>query len=654
MPPLEGGAEASWRPPTGFGAVVVNGTVYLVPIGNSIPGYGLVTANTILEEVAVAPASAVVAPPAAQDAWDVLSEGSVSGPRPGGGSGRQPVGPSVPSSHDSWNQPSPAPAPLPQVAQGSGGGGSSSTASPSSSSSEDETPEGPTEEGYRGVPEGGELWHIDGRVYWGREILDPRTGERVGFAGWHIQTQEDLQTLLGDRPLEFAFDGTIGQAEAQGFLDGGILSEVVDTPGVDPLETFYEDWTEELSLSPMYDDPEIYGLAIVAALEGRTISENELSQTEWWQSQNDAQRAWAELVATNPAQAQIVLDNNREAIRDRFWQAGWSDVPDAMVDRIATQWTSGEMSQADAWRQVQREVDPYAPGASPYAGLTGDALDELGWQVIRSGDDLFIRTPDGDHRVNGPGGLARFSDLAVDASVAPDGQHVLRNGVHYLVTDDGWYEATGAGQIAGLERLYGPAQVGGAISRRPDTVGTVVGLFGGPGGIEQASRINEVGTADVLAGSLSGERDTTGLGQEERVRELLREYVGPYHAGNYSDAWVAQWAGRLRNEGEGTIDLLVQDLQRDFRSLFTGYDGNNLSYESIAGSARGLWSRYSGNEVDESDAEWLRFLGQGPDAVNREGWLRAKGLQDGWAPVGQMAASALQSSFGPQVRGSVV
>ena len=117
---------------------------------------------------------------------------------------------------------------------------------------------------------------------------------------------------------------------------------------------------------------------------------------------------------------------------------------------------------------------------------------------------------------------------------------------------------------------------------------------------------------------------------------------------------MAEWAGRLRNGGEGAIDLLVQDLQRDFQSLFPGYDGNNLSYEGIAGSARGLWARYSGNEVDEEDAAWLSFLSQGPDAQNREGWLRAHGLSAGWAPVAEQMSSALQSGFGPQVRGSLV
>lgn len=635
------GAVATTNPlaldvPDGFVALKLRGAVILVPEGTqvSVDGRTHVAAVSLTHGDAIAgiwnPTTRTVsAEPSVMSQYGVLNEEGE--PLNTGPAGQTPTA---------------APATLPASAPSSGGSGTTTTTTTTTGA--------PPTTGFAGVPPGGKLWRVDGKVFWGREIKDPDTGEVVGFAGWHITTTADLDTLLAGGGLEFAFDGTLGQAEAQGFVNGGVLSEVQGSPEEDPLENFYEDWAEQLSLSPMYDDPAILELAIIAAVEGREITANELSQTDWWRGSTDAQRAWGELVSSNPAQAALIQDNNREDIRARFWSMGYTDVPDSLVDYVADQWTSGVVSQADAYRQVQRETDPYAPGASPYAGLD---LDELGWSVVRDRNgELYFSTEDGYFLIDGPGGRARYEDMATDMLQAPEGRFVSLGGQEYFVTaDDQWYLATGPGQAAGLRALYGEPEVIDHYERgSPALAGTVVELFGGAGGIERytAGDVASAGSAADLA--KGAERlDTTALGEEERVREMLRQYVGPYHAANYTDAWVAQWAGRLRNGGPGEIDLLVQDLQRDFQALFPGYDGNNLSYESVAGSARGLWERWSGNEVDEENANWLSFLGQGPDAVNREGWLRTQGLREGWAPVEGEATRALQV-LGSNVVRSVV
>ena len=252
--------------------------------------------------------------------------------------------------------------------------------------------------------------------------------------------------------------------------------------------------------------------------------------------------------------------------------------------------------------------------------------------------------------------------MAQGVAAAPEGRHVKIGDQHYFVDAEGNHHlATGPGQIAGLTRLYGEPTVseaghfdreGNWIPAAPAVAGTVVELFGGAGGIEAVGEVNEVGTSASLAEGATT-RDATGLGEEERVRELLRQYVGPYHAKNYSDAWVAEQAGKLRNEGPGAIDVLTQKLQQDFQAVFGGYDGNNVSYESIAAPSRGLWQRYSGNEVDEDSTAWVEFLSQGPNAPNREAWLRKQGLANGWAPVSQQIYSGTAAAAGSQVVGTV-
>lgn len=539
-------------------------------------------------------------------------------------------------------------APTPSQAQPAAPTPSASTNGGGGAASPEDTAD-PEDLDFDTVPPDAEVWHIDGKIYLSWEVLDPATGERVGMVGWHVTGIERWNEITASgADASFDFDGTIDEAEELGFIDGGIEQELGDF-STNPLETFYEDYEEQFALSPIYGDPEILGLLVQATMEGRDITDAELAGTDYWSSRTEQQRAWDELVLKDPATAAQRQQVNRDTVRAQLMALGYSDAPESLVSYLADNWTTGLWSDEQLQMQLVAEVDPYSANASPFAGVYDfSALGAYG--LVTDGEDYWVRTENGDYRLDGPGQVARFGEQAEQLAEKPEGQHVIIMGTHYLLDADGnYFAATGPGQIAGLERLYGPPVPHPAVSTPPAIAGTVVELFGGAGGIEKVGEINEVGTAQDLVEAAGGVGlETTQLGGEEEIRNLLRQYVGPYHAANYSDEWVAEWAGRIRNGPPGTRDLLVQELQRSFRSLFPGYDENDF-YESVAAPARGLWSRYSGNAADENDPYFLQFLQMGPDAVNREGWLRSHGRQSGWAPVVQQSLADLGRAFGPQV-----
>lgn len=553
----------------------------------------------------------------------------------------------------------------------SSGGSSNEPASSADTPKEDEAAskddEQVTVEELIGVPPGGQLVQTgDGRVYWTKMV--PGTSPPA-YVSYYISDPDDLDTILGGRdfaPVRFETEADLRSA---GYFDAGSYEEIEGSsndPAQDPFDTFVVDLTEQMEYSPMFGDPEIMALIAEATLEGRDVSDAELRATDYWLSRTDEQRAWDELVAAGlgknnelPAEARQQVDTNTKLVRQMLTQAGMENPPDSLVKYLAMNFTDGTWNQSQLEMQIEAETDPYSPNASPFAGKV------LGSEhiVVRDQDgNMFVRTRDqGDKRLTGPGQEARYGGSAVDVNTEiPAGRHVVgADGNHYFENEAGeLFIASGDGQVAGLQRLYGDAerlegqQVPSGYYLRPTdgegepvpevpVAGSVVDLFGGPGGIEQYGAINETGTAsEVLVDAHEGSDMNSALGEVERVRTLVRNWLGPVH-GDWDQGLIEEWAGKLR-QNSGQEEVLVSMLRNQRQGLFPDYD-EDLRYVDIAAPWEQMFSQYWGRGPRKEDEFFNRIinLNDGEEArklLMREGFKRGNQTVLGQIRQSEMAA----------------
>lgn len=256
----------------------------------------------------------------------------------------------------------------------------------------------------------------------------------------------------------------------------------------------------------------------------------------------------------------------------------------------------------------------------------------------------------------GPGSMESYLPVAPEAGTAldmfksfetaererelPEGRHVVaEDGTHYFVAEDGTsYVATGPGQEQGLTDIYGPAdevssdQIGEVAEGN-----SVLQLFGGPGGIEQA-----------LQGA-----EHTGLPGTEQVINEIHKWVGPAHAENYDRQWVERWAGKLRNEGEAAKTQLEETLKRHRQSIFPDVENPESTYEDLAQTARGLVQRVWGQRPDET-ADYFPELIRINDIEEQKRFLREEGRKRGVERVLDETRQAAGEAFGSQVQESVI
>jgi hypothetical protein len=115
-----------------------------------------------------------------------------------------------------------------------------------------------------------------------------------------------------------------------GGLEVGDFEEL-DNPDADPLEEFYKRMREQAVLMPWLLDPEILALSAAAHLEGRSLREDELVQTEWWQTHSEGEREWLMLASSDPATALKLQEDNRIIALELMEKAGIDNAHELMV-----------------------------------------------------------------------------------------------------------------------------------------------------------------------------------------------------------------------------------------------------------------------------------------------------------------------------------
>lgn len=157
------------------------------------------------------------------------------------------------------------------------------------------------------------------------------------------------------------------------------------------------------------------------------------------------------------------------------------------------------------------------------------------------------------------------------------------------------------------------------------------------------------GTLDAdLAGIAARDPLHTIASDTRKVKESVAKWLGPAFAGQWSDAQLANWAGRLRNDPNAEADL-EKLLQGQRLALFPEYADPNLTYDDIAGPWRGVVNQVWGQTADETDPLFPRIVRMN-DLASAEQTLRTEGLKRGIGKVANDALSATTDALGGGVR----
>lgn len=133
-----------------------------------------------------------------------------------------------------------------------------------------------------------------------------------------------------------------------------------------------------------------------------------------------------------------------------------------------------------------------------------------------------------------------------------------------------------------------------------------------------------------------------------KVDELVKRWLGPAYAKSISKDQMMVWAGRLRNDPQAEEEI-VAELKRKRLSLFPEYENENLSYEDIASTWRGVVTQMWGQAPDETDPLFQQIVRMN-DLSSAQELLRREGLQRNVGTVVDQSLSDLGAVFGSGVR----
>lgn len=305
----------------------------------------------------------------------------------------------------------------------------------------------------RGVPGGAEVWTIDGKRYlvW----YAPNTKPKVPMA-WRIKTDSDWEAISGGGTKGVKITKmTKKEARKRGITWQGTTDEIRNK-SEHPWEVLKQRWKEEAAIRPWLKDPEVLGKVAAAYLEGRDVSDAELRTTRWWQTRSQAEREWAQLVNADPSEARKQREENRLKVSDALRSAGMQAPPESLVKFLSDDFSRGRFGEEELKRKIAAAVDPFAPGAGPFAGLDPTSLEGVG-RLVSDGKRLAIRTKEGDWLIRGEGSMARFG--------GHDAAKKVKKGKIRVVGD--------ASEIAGRLRGEGPDGLGGYEQVREELLRTV-------------------------------------------------------------------------------------------------------------------------------------------------------------------------------------
>jgi hypothetical protein len=175
---------------------------------------------------------------------------------------------------------------------------------------------------------------------------------------WEVPDEQTLQSYFGPDITPVADrDVTNAQLLSYGALGQGMSTEMPSTDQ-DPLSGWAEIYERQASVRPYLLEPEVIGLIMGAALEGRVITQAELESTMWWQTHSETQRDWLIKSEADPVSAQMLTDANRIRVTEDLKNSGVHQPSDSLIDFLTNKFTHGEWNENVLLSQISAISDP--------------------------------------------------------------------------------------------------------------------------------------------------------------------------------------------------------------------------------------------------------------------------------------------------------
>ena len=159
---------------------------------------------------------------------------------------------------------------------------------------------------------------------------------------------------------------------------------------------------------------------------------------------------------------------------------------------------------------------------------------------------------------------------------------------------------------------------------------------------------SKVDIDESLAPIVEADPLTQTIDQEDRVRELVHQWLGPMF-GSWDQNTIAEWAGRLRNNPEAEQQL-VEHLKDQRVAVLPEYEDREISYQAIANTWKQYWIGQWGQNPDEkNDNLWLKVL-KANDTEEAGRMLRKEGYNRGVEKVVTDMNALTRRSLGGTVR----
>ena len=219
---------------------------------------------------------------------------------------------------------------------------------------------------FNNVPEGAELWDIEGKLYLAYEVPGADGELYIGSSMYMIYdiVDNDLKKaglLTADAPN--VKPNIIGN---KSFLDSkAVLAGNTDQLSADidhPFASFTDTLRTQIQVAPWLADNEAIALLAESAVEGRTVTDAEWQTTTWWKEHTEAEREWLRTYNSDPATATQLITDTQLSVQNSLQAAGVSNAPDALVDWVSNKFVSGQWSEAYTSEQIGLFADPYAQG----------------------------------------------------------------------------------------------------------------------------------------------------------------------------------------------------------------------------------------------------------------------------------------------------
>jgi hypothetical protein len=218
---------------------------------------------------------------------------------------------------------------------------------------------------FNNVPKGAKLADVDGKLY----LIYAVPGQGQLYTG---NTMYMAYEVVGNDVFsaglltEGATAPTANHTMDKTFFDtvaivAGNTNQIIGIED-DPFASFVETYSEEAQLRPWLLDPEFIALQAEAAIENRDISDTEWRLTNWYQTHNQAERAWMDLELSDPAEAARQLNDLEIFYENQLSSLGVSGVPDGLVQWISSKNISGQWSDTYTAEQLKLFSDPYKSG----------------------------------------------------------------------------------------------------------------------------------------------------------------------------------------------------------------------------------------------------------------------------------------------------